>query len=141
MSTLTLYLILLKAVVTSFSGFGSLPQVRQDLVVTYQVIGDDVLNRAVLVGRTTPGPIGSYVVSLGYEVAGWRGAAAGWLAMATPALLAIPLYRVAVRAAAHRRARSAIGALVLASAVLILPAGRSLALEVFARWLLLVGIH
>lgn len=140
MSALTLYLILLKAVVTSFSGFGSLPQVRQDLVVTRHLIGDDVLNRAVLVGQTTPGPIGLYVVSVGYEVAGWRGAVAGWLALATPALLVIPLYGVAVRAVAHRRARSAIGALVLASAVLIVIAGRSLAFEVFSRWLILAGV-
>jgi chromate transporter len=134
-STLALYLVLLKAMAASFSGFGSLPQVRQDLVVTHHVISDDVLNRAVLVGRTTPGPIGVYVVSVGYEVAGWRGVAAGWLALITPSLLVIPIYRIAVRAATHRRARSAVGALVLASAVLIVIAGVPLASEVVERWL------
>jgi chromate transporter len=130
---------LLKAMAASFSGFGSLPQVRQDLVVSQQVITDDVLNRAVLVGRTTPGPIGVYVVSVGYEVAGWRGVIAGWLALITPAVFVIPIYGVAVRAANHRRARGAIGALVLASAVLIVLAGVPLAAEVLERWMTLIG--
>ncbi len=139
MSTLTLYLILLKGMAASFSGFGSLPQVRQDLVVTHHVISDDALSRAVLVGRTTPGPIGVYVVSVGYEVAGWRGVLAGWLALITPALLVVPIYVVAVRAASHPRARSAIAAIVLASAVLIVVAGVPLASEVLTRWIALVN--
>jgi chromate transporter len=137
-STFTLYLILLKAVAASFTGFGSLPQVRQDLVVSQQVISDDVLNRAVLVGRTTPGPVGVYVVSVGYEVAGWRGVVAGWLALTTPALFVIPIYGIAVRAANQPRARSAIAALVLASAVLIVLAGIPLAAEVAERWMTLI---
>ncbi len=141
MSTLALYLVLLKGMVASFSGFGSLPQVRQDLVVTRHVISDDVLNRAVLVGRTTPGPIGVYVVSIGYEVAGWRGVVAGWMALATPSLLVIPIYGVAVRAMNHPRARSAIGALVLASAVLIVLAGVPLAPEVLSRWGMILGFQ
>lgn len=139
-STLTLYLVLLKAMLASFSGYGSLPQVRQDLVVSRHTISDAVLNRAVLVGRTTPGPVAVYVVSIGYEIDGWRGAAAGWLALVTPALLAIPLYGVAARAMQTRRARSAIDALVLASAALIVSAGVPLAEEVGARWTALLGI-
>jgi chromate transporter len=134
MSTLALYLVLLKAMLLSFSGFGSLPQVRQDLVITRHAISDAVLNRAVLVGRTTPGPIGVYVVSIGYEVAGWRGAIAGWLALVTPALFVIPLYGLAARAVSHRRARGAIEAIILASAVLIVMAGVPLAVEVAERW-------
>lgn len=141
MSTFALYLVLLKAMVASFSGLGSLPQIRQDLVVSQHVISDTVLNRAVLVGRTTPGPIGAYVVSIGYEVAGWRGAFAGWLALVTPALLVVPMYRLAVRAAAYRRAQSAIDALVLASVVLIVSAGWPLAVEVLARWAALLGFR
>lgn len=141
MSTFALYLVLLKAIVASFSGFGSLPQVRQDLVVSQPVISDAVLNRAVLVGRTTPGPIGAYVVSIGYEVAGWRGAAVGWLALITPAILVVPLYGLAARAAAYRRAQSAIDALVLASVVLIVSAGVPLAKEVLTRWAALLGLQ
>jgi chromate transporter len=134
MSTLTLYLVLLKATVASFSGFGSLPQLREDLVVRRQVLTDDALNRAVLVARTTPGPMGVYVVSVGYEVAGPGGAAAGWLAMATPALLVIPLYGASATAMRHPRARNAIGALVLASAALIILTAGPLLRDVIDRW-------
>jgi chromate transporter len=65
-----LYLLLLKATLTSFSGMGGLAQIRQDLVVTHAVLTDDELSRAVLFGRSTPGPIGVYVVSVGYSVRG-----------------------------------------------------------------------
>ena len=134
MSILTLYFVLLKATLASFSGFGSLPQVREDLVVRRQVVSDEALNRAVLVARTTPGPMGVYVVSVGYEAAGLPGALAGWLALATPALLVVPLWGVASRFMHHRRVRGAISALVLASAVLILLAGIPLASEIASHW-------
>ena len=47
------------------------------------------LNRAIAVARVTPGPMGIYVVAIGYAVAGWPGAAAGWLALALPAALKV----------------------------------------------------
>jgi chromate transporter len=139
MSTLTLYLLLLKATLASFSGFGSLPQLRDDLVIQRQVLTDDALNRAVLVARTTPGPMGVFVVSVGYEVAGPGGAAAGWLAMATPALLIIPLYGASAMAMHHPRVRNAIGALVLASAALIIMTSGPLLREIIDRWAIALG--
>jgi chromate transporter len=124
-----LYWLLLKATLLSFSGFGSLPQLREDLVVNRAVITDEQLNRAVLVARTTPGPMGVYVVSVGYEAKGLSGAAAGWLAMATPALLVIPLLHAFARIAGHPRALGAIHGLILASAVLVLLSSWPLALD------------
>ena len=47
MSVVTLYLLLLKATVTSFSGGTSLPSVRQDLVVQHHAITDAQLSTAV----------------------------------------------------------------------------------------------
>lgn len=140
MSALTLYLVLLKATLASFSGFGSLPQVREDLVLRRHAISDAALNRAVLVARTTPGPMGVYVVSVGYEAAGLSGAVAGWLALATPALLVVPLCGAAARIMNHRRVRGAISALVLASAVLIVAAGVPLINELLVRWTDLIGL-
>jgi chromate transporter len=93
-SLLLLYGLLLKAAVTSFSGVGALPQIRQDLVVTYQVMTDEDLSRAVLFGRSSPGPAGLYIVSIGYAVRGMPGAVMGWLALASPAFLAIPMLAV-----------------------------------------------
>ena len=56
--------LVLKATATSFAGMGSLPQIRQDLVVTARAITDEQLSQAVLVGRSTPGPVGCYVVAV-----------------------------------------------------------------------------
>jgi chromate transporter len=127
MNVATVYLLLLKATVTSFAGMGSLPQIQQDFVQTHRLLSDEQLSQAVLVGRATPGPMGAYVVAVGYFAAGWPGAIAGWLAMVTPALLAIPLL-VAIERWLHLpRMRGAVDAVVIASAVLLVVAGVNMA--------------
>ena len=83
---------------------------------------DEQLNTAVVVSRTTPGPVGVYVVSVGWAVGGLPGAIAGWGAMCTPALLILPLIHLASQQAAHRRMRGATQAVVAASAGLLLAA-------------------
>ena len=129
MNPILLYLFLLKATVTSFSGLASLPVVRADLVVNHHVLTDEQLNTAVVVSRTTPGPVGVYVVSVGYAAGGVPGAIAGWAAMVTPALFVIPLMHYASRRSAHRRMRGATHAVVAASAGLLLAAVTPLARE------------
>ena len=119
MNVLVLYLLLLKATVTTFSGLASLPALREDLVVNRHVLTDTQLNTAVVVTRTTPGPAGLYVVSVGYSVAGTPGALAGWLAMCTPALIIIPLVHFAGHRADNPRVRSIIRAVILSSAGLL----------------------
>ena len=119
MNGILLYLILLKAVATSFSGLASLPMLRHDLVIQHKVLTDRQLNTAVAVGRAGPGPIGLYVVSVGYFVAGVPGACAGMLATITPAFLIIPMILYLGRRAESRRARGAIRAVTLAGAGLI----------------------
>lgn len=123
MSLLLLYGLLLKASVTSFSGVGALPQIRQDLVVTYHVMTDDDLSRAVLFGRSSPGPVGLYIVSVGHAVRGVPGAVVGWLALASPAFLAIPMLAVLRRWLHLPRVRSALDAVIIASATLLVPSG------------------
>ncbi len=49
-----LYLLLVKATLTSFSGLASLPMVRNDFVVRRAVLTDRQLNTAVAAGRTRP---------------------------------------------------------------------------------------
>ena len=123
MSIVIVYLLLSKATATSFAGMGSLPQIRQDFVETHQFLSDDQLSQAVLVGRATPGPMGAYVVAVGYFAVGWPGAVAGWLAMITPALAAIPLLAAIQRWLHLARMRAAIDAVVIASATLLVAAG------------------
>ena len=120
MTIFTLYFLLLKATVTSFAGMGSLPQIRQDFVVTHGVITDEQLSQAVVIGRSAPGPVGAYVVAVGYFASGWPGAFAAWLAMITPALLVIPLLTLLRRFLHLPRVKAAVDAVVIASAVLLL---------------------
>jgi chromate transporter len=120
MGAVALYLLLLKATVTSFAGMGSLPQIRQDLVVTAHALTDEQLNQAVLVGRSTPGPVGAYVVAVGYFAGGVAGAIAGLIAVMTPALAAVPLLALMQRWLHIPRVRAAVDAVVIASAALLI---------------------
>jgi chromate transporter len=117
-----LYLLLLKAVMTSFSGMASLPMVRDDLVVKRHVMTDRQLATAIVAGRTGPGPNGLYLVSVGYFVDGLAGAFAGLIALLTPAFLVIPLMRWMGEYAKIPRVRGAIRAVVLGSAGLLMAA-------------------
>lgn len=81
------------------------------------VLTDEQLSTAVLVARTTPGPTGVYVLSVGYSIAGVPGAIAGWAAMITPAFVVIPFTFYASRRADHRRVRSATAAVIAAIAL------------------------
>jgi chromate transporter len=127
MSALVVYVLLLKAVASSFAGLGSLPQIHHDFVETRHVLSDEQLSQAVLIGRSTPGPVGAYVVAVGYFVAGWSGAVAGWLAMITPAFAAIPLFVLMQRWLHLPRVRAAVDAVVIASAVLLLSSAFNMA--------------
>jgi chromate transporter len=127
MNLLVLYLLLSKAVVTSFSGMASLPIVRQDFVVTRHILTDRQLNTAIVAGRTGPGPNGLYLVSVGYFAAGLPGALAGLIALITPAFLIIPLMSWIGEYANLPRIRGAIRAVILGSAGLLMAASIPLA--------------
>lgn len=127
MNAFLLYLLLLKATMTSFSGMASLPVLRSDLVIRYRVLSDHQLNTAVAAGRMGPGPLGNYVVSVGYLVDGIPGAIAGWLAMITPAFTVIALIRFVGAKAQHPRAKSVVRAVILAGAGLLFSAALPLA--------------
>jgi chromate transporter len=129
MNAFVVYVLLLKAIGSSFAGMGSLPQIQQDFVETRRAITAEQLSQAVLVGRSTPGPIGAYVVAVGYLAAGWPGAIAAWLAMVTPALAAIPLFVLMQRWLHLPRVRAAVDAVVIASAILLLASGVRMAAD------------
>jgi chromate transporter len=116
MKALILYALLLKATVSTFNGLASLPVLRNDLVTHRHLITDKQLDAAVVVNRLTPGPVGLYVVSVGYFADGYPGALAGLMALVTPALFIIPLLRFAGGRAEHPRVKGTIQAVVLASA-------------------------
>jgi len=131
MNLLILYLLLLKASLTSFSGLGSLPMVRNDFVVERHVLTDRQLNMAVVAGRTGPGPYGLYLVCVAYLAGGVPGACMGFLALITPAFLVIPLMRWIGTRAEIPRIRSAIRGLLLASAGLLVSSSVPLTQDAF----------
>jgi chromate transporter len=129
MSLIALYFLILKATITSFNGPSSLPILRDEMVVKHHLITDRQLNAAVVAGRSAPGPMGIYVVSVGYYVAGVPGACAGLLAMITPALLVVPLIRYVGHQANHPKVRRTLDAVVLAGAGLTLASTQPLAVD------------
>src|SRR5262249_49385654 len=87
------------------------------------------LNTAVVITRTTPGPIGLYVVSVGYFAAGIPGAIAGWLAMSTPAMAILLLLRFIGHRAENPRLKQTLESVVVASAGLLFASAIPLARE------------
>jgi chromate transporter len=127
MSLLLLYLQLLKGAITAFAGLASLPVIQEALVFHHHLLTEKELNEAVVITRSTPGPVGLYIVAVGYFVAGVPGAIMGWLGMITPAMLIIPLVHFAGRKIEHPRVKSVLQSVVIASAGLLLAAAIPLA--------------
>jgi chromate transporter len=134
MNVVLLYLLMLKGTATTFVGLASLPVIHDALVTQYHVLTNDQLNEAVVITRSTPGPVGLYIVSVGYFVSGIPGAIAGWLAMITPALLIIPLLHFAGRHIERTKVKRALQAVVIASAGPLLAASIPLAQAALTDW-------
>jgi chromate transporter len=129
MNLFLLYTLLLKASLTSFSGLGSLPMVRDDFVVQLQVLTDRQLNTAVAAGRTGPGPYGLYLVCVAYLVGGIPGAAVGLVALITPSFLVIPIMSWLGKRADNPRVRGAIRGLLLSAGGLLVSSSVPLTLD------------
>lgn len=129
MNIVLLYLLLLRGTATAFAGLASLPVIQDSLVTHYHVLIIKQLNEAVVITRSSPGPVGLYIVSVGYFVAGIPGAIAGRLAMITPAGIVIPLVHFVGRRMENPRVKSIVQAVVIASSGLLLAAAIPLAKE------------
>jgi chromate transporter len=134
MNLLWLYLLLAKSTLTSFSGMTSLAIVRHDFVLQHQLLTDQQLTTAIAAGRLAPGPNGVYLVGIGYYLAGYPGAAVGWLALMTPAFLSIPLLVWLRRHSEHPTFRRALDSVLLASAGLSLASALPLAQDAITDW-------
>lgn len=86
---LELFLMLLKASSLAVGGQAALPLLRQELVAP-GIITDAQVVESLTIGRLTPGPSGSYVVSMGYFALGWLGAAVALVAVTLPPLVVVP---------------------------------------------------
>ena len=126
MTALSLYWLFLQSILLSFSGFATVPLLRESLVLHHGLLSDAQLNDAIAISQASPGPLGLYVVVVGYFIAGVAGAVAGVLALATPAFLAIPLASL-VRRRQSAALQGACTGIVVASCGLMLVTGIRLA--------------
>lgn len=126
MTALSLYGVFLRAALLSFSGFATVPLLRESLVLDHGLLSDVQLNNAIAISQASPGPLGLYVVVVGYFVAGVSGAVAGVLALATPAFLAIPIASLVQRQQSAALQGACTG-IVVASCGLMLVTGMRLA--------------
>ena len=122
MTALALYWLFLRAVLLSFSGFAAIPILRESLVIDHGLLTDARLNDAIAIGQASPGPLGIYVVLIGYFIAGISGALAGVLALMTPAVLAIPIAQLVLRGQSGI-IHGACAGIVIASCALVLVTG------------------
>lgn len=114
-----LFLLFLKASALSFGGLGGLPILHQDLAARGVADLDKLIGQALAVGRLSPGPNGLYVVSLGYELGGVRGAIAGAVALMLPPFVVLIIALSYARVAHLRRSDNALMMLGLALAGLL----------------------
>ena len=126
MTALALYWLFLRVVLLSFSGFATVPLLRESLVLDHGILTDTQLNDAIAISQSSPGPLGLYVVVVGQFVAGLPGALAGVMALATPAILAIPISRLLLRGNAGTL-QGACSGIVIASCGLMVITGLRLA--------------
>lgn len=96
MGPLELFLVFLKSAALGLGGYGSLPILREDLILAGHATDDDLV-RAIAVGRLSTGPNGTYIVSLGYFAGGVPGALAALVAACLPPLVMVPLVALARR--------------------------------------------
>jgi chromate transporter len=128
MTAVALYWLFLRVVLLSFSGFATVPLLRESLVLDHGILTDTRLNDAIAISQSSPGPLGLYVVVVGHFVAGLPGALADVMALATPAALAIPISRLILRGNA-RMLQGACSGIVIASCGLMVVTGIRLAPE------------
>jgi chromate transporter len=140
MSMYLLYLLLLRATVTSFSGFASVPVVREDLVLHRHVLSDEQLNAALAISQASPGPLGLYVVIVGYFVGGVLGAVVGIAALATPAILAIPILRASLHGRTELMQRASRGIVVASSVLMLIAGGRLLPTALPSAPLMMIAV-
>lgn len=137
-----LFLVFLKASALGLGGYGSLPVIREDLILAGHA-SDEQLVQAIAVSRFSTGPNGTYVIGLGYLIAGLGGAFVALIAACIPPLIMVPLVAVARGrllsagfAGFVRGASLAVAGLLLAIALaLLIPAG-----ALPAAWQVALGV-
>jgi chromate transporter len=78
----------LKSSLLSFGGLGNLPFLHADLIPLGWATEQDFMT-AIAVGQISPGPNGTWSISLGYLTEGWMGAILALLGILIPTILVL----------------------------------------------------
>jgi chromate transporter len=112
---LALFWIMLRAALLSTTGTGNLPAVHQDLLSRGWAT-ESQFAESLAIGQISPGPTGLWVISLGYFVDGFRGAALTLIAIALPPFSVLVLAGVYKRWGHHDATQGFVRGLSLAVA-------------------------
>ena len=134
MTALPLYWLFLRVVLLSFSGFATVPLLRDARVLDRGILTDTQLNDAIAISQSSPGPLGLYVVVVGQFVAGLPGALAGVMALATPAILAIPISRLLLRGNAATLQGACSGIVIVSCGLMVITGLRLAPQATLAPW-------
>ncbi len=126
MNPLELFVILLRASLLSIGGQSALPVLRDDLVAS-GLLTDRQVVESLAIGRLAPGPTGLYIISLGYFVLGWAGAALALLASVLPPLSLVAAAAFLRRRMVSRWAAGAVRGLALVTSGMVLSTTSTLA--------------
>lgn len=123
------------------SGYVLVAYLRADLVQRLGWFTEAQLVDAIAVGQATPGPVFTTATFVGYQLAGFRGAAVATLGIFLPAFVFVALTApVLPRLRAHRDLGAALDGLNAASVGLMLAALAPIATGAATRPLLLAGV-
>lgn len=108
------FALLLKGSLFSMSGLGNVPSVHADLTARGWAT-EKQFAESLAVGQVSPGPNGLWIISLGYLIAGVRGAALALLAIVLPPLLVLGVERIYRRVQHHPAMNGFVRGLALAA--------------------------
>ena len=134
MSSGELFFVFLESISLAYSGWGSVAIVRESIVEDHALITDVQLASFLSLSQVTPGPLGFYLLFVGYTVKGVIGFALAWVALLLPALLIVPIHHL-LQVHASRWVKGAASGIVAASAALMLSTAWSIAPQVLTSTL------
>jgi chromate transporter len=105
--------IVFRASLLSTGGFGNVPTLHAD-VVGGKFATESTFAESLAVGQISPGPNGLWVVSLGYLLGGWGGAAAATFAILFPPIVVVWVDRFYSRVQHHSAVDGFVRGLALA---------------------------
>jgi chromate transporter len=120
MNAWVLFGLLLESVLLSYSGWGSFAVIHAALIEARGLITDEQLTTFLALSQITPGPLGFYLLFVGYSVHGLAGVAMAWAALALPSLLVVPILRLVNQHSNVAVVKGAATGIIVASAALML---------------------